>query len=62
MEPNETGPTELHAIKGGRRSFSVGGFTGTAVGWGLMVLGLLALGCAILGGVWCFEQLWGAVT
>lgn len=56
-------PTRLRALDGGRRrSFSIGGFAGSAVAVCVVSLGLIALGCVILGGVWCFEQLWSAVT
>lgn len=54
---------KLQVLKGGRKkSFSIGGAAGSAVALCLVTIGLLALGCVILGGVWCVEQLWNAVT
>lgn len=62
MEEQKKPVAELRSISGGRRSFSIGGTLGNMVAIGLGALGLLALACAVLGGVWLVEQLWGAVS
>jgi hypothetical protein len=53
---------ELRAIGGGRRQFSIGGAVGNVTAWGLGLLALGAVGCAVGAAAWLFVWIWGHVV